>query len=527
MLDAPYPVILLILDGWGIASPSRGNAVTLSYTPNYNNLIRSYPTTAIQASGESVGLPWGEMGNSEVGHMNLGGGKVPYQNLPFINRAISNNTFNSNQSFLAAIAHAKKNNSKLHIMGLISEGCIHSSLNHLYALLELCQQQQVKEVYIHAFLDGRDTPHNSGLDYINKLSNRLKTNGFGKIATLSGRFYAMDRDNHWDRIAKAYLAMTQGVADFKAEDPIQAVEDSYQRQVFDEEFKPTVIVQQGKPVATVCENDAIIFFNFRADRARQITKAFCLPGFDKFPNRIYLRNLLFVAMMEYEKNLPVKIAFSPDKIKVPVAKVVADAGLRQIHIAETEKYAHITFFYNGGIEDPFNGEERIIIPSPAVSSYAEKPEMSAQAVKDQVLAVINSGAYHFVAVNFANADMVGHTGNLAATKKAIETLDVCLGEIISAISNTNGTLIITADHGNAEEKINLQSGEISKEHTKNPVPLFLVGRQWLGQKNIWSTIPHNDLSHVQPVGVLSDVAPTVLHLLNLPIPPEMTGRSLI
>lgn len=528
MLNAPYPVVLAILDGWGIASPSRGNAITLAYTPNFNNFIRTYPATTINAASEAVGLPWAEVGNSEVGHLNIGGGKIVLQNLRLINNAITVGNYFTNSAFLEAIEHVKKNNSKLHLIGLASEGSIHSSLNHLNALLELCQQQKIKEVYIHAILDGRDTSHNDGINYISQLSNRLRSMGFGKIASLSGRFYAMDRDNHWDRIGKAYLAMVKGKADFVAEDPIQAIEDSYHRQVFDEEFVPTVIVSEGKPIATINDNDAAIFFNFRSDRARQLTKAFCLPGFDKFTGRDYLKNFIFVTMMEYEKNLPVRVAFQPDRVQIPIAKVISDAGLKQLHIAETEKYAHVTFFFNGGKEEPFPGEDRIIIPSPAVASYAEKPEMSAYQVKDQVIAAINSGAYHFIVVNFANADMVGHTGNLEATRLAVETIDHCLGEITAAISNTQGTLAITADHGNAEELLNLHNGEINKEHSNNPVPFILVGQNWLGKKNIWPMIPHNDLTHVQPIGQLSDITPTILHLMNLPIPSDMAkAKSLI
>lgn len=526
MLNAPYPVVLAILDGWGVASPSRGNAITLAYTPNYNELIQRYPATTLQASGEIVGLPLGDMGNSEVGHLNLGGGRIIYQNLQLINHAISDASFFNNQALKGALQNVKNNQSSLHLMGLVSEGGIHSSLNHLYALLELCRQEGVKDVYIHAFLDGRDTPHNSALTYVNQLQSRLQAMGIGKIATLMGRFYAMDRDNHWERIAQAYYAMALGQAQFKAADPLAAIEASYRRQVFDEEFQPTVITNaDGSPLATIKEKDSVIFFNFRSDRARQLTKAFVLPGWEKFPNRLYLHNLFFVTMMEYEKNLPVHIAFMPDKIQTPVAKIISDAGLRQLHIAETEKYAHVTFFFNGGQEEPFKGEDRIIVPSPQVASYAEKPEMSALAVKDKVVAAINGGQYHFIVVNFANADMVGHTGNLEATKKAVQYIDQCLGEIAQAINNTAGTLLITADHGNAEEVFNLHTGEIDKEHSVCPVPFIIVGRGWPEKKILWPQIPLNDLSQILPSGALFDVAPTILHLLNLPKSPDMSKSS--
>ncbi|MBI4407868.1 MAG: 2,3-bisphosphoglycerate-independent phosphoglycerate mutase [Candidatus Kerfeldbacteria bacterium] len=528
MLGQGWPIVLLVFDGFGVAAPSRGNAVTLSYLPNFTQLLRDYPAITLQASGEVVGLPWGEMGNSEVGHMNIGGGKIIYQSLPYINKAIFDGSFYTNQAFKDAIAHVKQNNSTLHLMGLVSDGGIHSSQNHLYALLELCQKEQVHNVAIHAFLDGRDTPHNSALHYIQQLQQRLQKMGFGKIATLAGRFWAMDRDNHWERIEAAYNAITQGQAKYTATDPAQAIEASYQRSVFDEELDPTVVVGlDNKPVATVQDNDAVLFFNFRADRARQLTKAFILPAFNKFNRVHYFHNLSFVTMMEYEKNLPVKIAFVPDQIANPVAKVVSEAGMLQLHIAETEKYAHVTFFLNGGREEAYQGEERVMIPSPRVSSYAEAPEMSAGGVRDAVINGIQSGKYHYIVANFANADMVGHTGNLEAAKRAVEFLDHCLGDIVEVVLRCDATLVITADHGNVEEMYNLQTGEIDKEHSTNPVPFLIIGNRWVPVKPLWPQIPMNDLSQLQPMGVLSDVAPSMLHLLGLPSPPDMTARSLI
>ena len=527
MLEQNFPVLLVILDGLGIAAPSRGNAITLANTPNLDNLIRTYPATTLQASGEVVGLPWAEMGNSEVGHLNLGGGKIVYQNLPYINRSISDGTFFTNKAFLAAAEHVKKNNSKMHLMGLTSEGGVHSSQNHLYALLEFCKNQALDKVFIHCFLDGRDTPHNSGINYITQLSDRMKAMGTGKIATISGRYYAMDRNNNWDRIEKAYVAMTEGKAKYKALDPLTAIEESYRRQIFDEEFIPTIIEENGKPVAKIEDNDAVIFFNYRADRAREMTKAFVLPGFNKFPRPKYLENLSFVTMTEYEKNLPVKIAFQPGKINVPLAKVVSDAGLKQLHIAETEKYAHITFFFNGGQEDEYPGEERIIIPSPSVSSYDQVPEMSAEELTKKLLEQLNKHFFQFIIVNYANADMIGHTGNIQAAIKGVEAIDKALGELTNFILKTTGTMVITADHGNAEEMYNLQTGEIMKEHTTNPVPFILVGQRWAQQKAMWPQVPHNDLSQVQPSGVLSDVAPTLLSLMGLQAPADMTSRSLI
>ena len=527
MLGQGWPVVLLVLDGFGVAAPSRGNAITLAYTPHLNQLLRDYPSITLQASGEVVGLPWGEMGNSEVGHLNIGGGKIIYQSLPYINKSIADGSFFQNEAFLEACKHVREHNSTLHLMGLVSDGGIHSSQNHLYALLELCQQQQISNVIIHAFLDGRDTPHNSALHFIQQLQTRLQKIGFGKIASLAGRYWAMDRDNHWERIEAAYNAITQGVAKYTATDPVQAVELSYQRSVFDEELDPTVIVDQaGAPVGKLNENDAAIFFNFRADRARQLTKAFVLPTFNKFERKNYV-HVPFVTMMEYEKNLPVRIAFVPDQIQNPVARIVSEAGMQQLHVAETEKYAHVTFFLNGGREDAYQGEDRVMIPSPRVSSYAQIPEMSAGGVRDAVIQGITSGKYHYIVANFANADMVGHTGNLEAAKRAVEFLDKCLGDIVEVVKQNDATLVITADHGNAEEMYNLQTGEIDKEHSTNPVPFLIIGNRWAQVKPLWPQVPMNDLSQMQPMGVLSDVAPTILRLLGLPTPPDMTARSLI
>jgi len=525
---AGWPIVLLIFDGFGVAPASRGNAITLSYMPNYNQFIHTYPAVTLQASGEVVGLPWAEMGNSEVGHLNIGGGKIVYQSLPFINRTIADGTFNTNEQFLKALHHAKANNSALHLMGLVSDGGIHSSQNHLYALLELCQKEQVTNVFIHAFLDGRDTPHNSALHYIQQLQLRLNKLGFGKIATLAGRFWAMDRDNHWDRIQAAYNAMTQGVAKYQNTDAAVAVAESYKRSVFDEELEPTVIVDaSGQPLTTIKDNDAVIFFNFRADRARQLTKAFVLPAFAKFDRPHYFQNMPFVTMMEYERNLPVKVAFVPDQINQPIARVISEAGLKQLHIAETEKYAHVTFFLNGGREEAWPGEDRLMIPSPRVSSYATVPEMSAAGVRDAVIQGMQSGQYQFIVANFANADMVGHTGNLEATKHAVEFLDECLGAIVQVALQSNATVVLTADHGNAEELYNLQTGQIDKEHSTSPVPFMIIGNRWGQTKPLWPQVPMNDLAQMQPIGVLSDVAPTILHLLGLPVPPDMTARSLI
>ena len=519
------PLVLIILDGWGVAPPSRGNCLDLARTPVMDKLISVFPSMTLQASGESVGLPWGEMGNSEVGHLNLGAGKIIYQNLPRINKSISDGSFFKNEALKKACLHVKKNNSDFHVMGLVSTGGVHSSIDHLYAILEFCQKEKIKNLYIHAFLDGRDTPHNSAQNFIEKLQSRMDELKIGKIATLSGRFYAMDRDNRWDRIEKAYLALTQGKAENYAKNPLEAVLKSYQNNIYDEQFIPTVITQEKDlPIAKVKNNDALVFFNFRADRARQLTKAFVLPGFEKFPRKEYLNDLFFVAMTEYEKDLPVLIAFPPEKIEKPIAKVISDNNLNQLHIAETEKYAHVTFFFNGGREDPFPNEHRALIPSPSVSSYDQKPEMSARQVTERVIKEINTGKYAFVVINFANSDMVGHTGNIPAIIKAIETVDQCLGEIVDCVLAIDGCLIITADHGNAEDKINSQTGFINKEHNTDPVPFIIVGKPWegKGQKGL-----SRDLSVLTPFGMLSDVAPTILAIMGIPKPSEMTGRNLL
>ena len=529
MPNRPKPSVLIILDGWGIAPAVLGNAITNAKTPNFDSLIQTYPTVALQASGEAVGLPYGEAGNSEVGHTSLGAGKIVYQNLPRITQAIWNGTFFSNPAFQGAISHAQKNNSNLHLMGLVSSGGVHSYLEHLSALMDLVKRQKFTRVYIHAFLDGRDTAENSGLNFITQLSEGLRSIGLGQIATISGRFYAMDRDNHWERVSKAYNAMVLGQSGKKFSNPTEAVKESYNRKVYDEEFVPVIITdeQAQKPIATVDDNDALIFFNFRPDRAREITKAFVMDKVEGFTNPKKVKNLFFVTMTEYEKGFPVQVAFPPEQIKNPLPKILSDANLTQFHIAETEKYAHVTFFFNGGKEDEYPGEERIIIPSPSVSSYDQAPEMSADILTKKIIEEMNKQEFHFIVANYANADMVGHTGNVQAAVKAVESLDKCLGELLSAILQTTGTLVLTSDHGNCEEMYNLQTGEIMKEHTTNPVPFILAGQRWAQQKAMWPPVPHNDLSQIQPSGVLSDVAPTLLSLMGLQAPKEMTSRSLI
>ncbi|MFH1193974.1 MAG: 2,3-bisphosphoglycerate-independent phosphoglycerate mutase [bacterium] len=522
----PKPCVLMILDGWGIAPPSEANAISQAKTPVVNRLISTYPAMTLSASGMEVGLRIGEMGNSEVGHLNIGAGRVYYQTLPRINKAVSDGSFLSNPVFLNACAAVKKNKSKLHLIGLLSPGGVHSHEEHLYALLELAKAQKVKDVFVHAFLDGRDTIYNAGKDFVGRLQEKMKELKTGKLATMSGRFYAMDRDNHWDRIEKAYLAMTKAEGP-AAKDPIQALMDSYAANVFDEEFVPMVVQSRfGKPVATIEDGDAVIFFNFRADRARQMTKAFVADDFNGFAREKKL-NILFVAMTEYEKDLPVPIAFPPDLINECLAKVIADNGLRQLHIAETEKYAHITFFLNGQKEEQFAGEDRAIIPSPHVPSYDQKPEMAVREITDRVIKEIKEEKYDFIAINFANADMVAHTGDISATVRGVEFLDKCVGEIVEQIFLFGGAAFITADHGNAEELANLQTGERDKEHSTNPVLFIIAGEKFEGQNMGLPEGVGADLSLVPPVGILGDVAPTILKVMELPQPEEMTGHSLI
>ncbi len=516
----------MILDGWGTAPPSRSNAITMAKTPAITNFIKTYPAMTLQASGEAVGLSWGEIGNSEVGHLNIGSGKLIYQNLPRINKAIFEGTFFENEKFLAAIAHAKKHKGKLHLLGLISTGGVHSHIDHLFTLLELCSREKFTDVYIHGFLDGRDMPYNSGVDFVERIVDKCKEMDLGRIATLSGRFYAMDRDNHWERIVLAYNAMVKGESKDSYGDPIEAVRDSYGKKIYDEEFVPAVMTENGQPVAKIEDGDAAIFFNFRSDRGRELTKALVLPGFDKF-DREYFKHLYFVTMTEFEKDMPVEVAFAPELINESLAKAISDNNLTQLHIAETEKYAHVTFFFNGGQEKEFRGEERILVPSPRVPSYADKPEMSVKEVTKKIIEAVMSDKFDFIVANFANCDMVGHTGNLKATVKAVETVDSCVKRVAEVILAKGGVLLITADHGNAEELLNLQSGEIDKEHSTYPVPFILISKEWEGKNAGLQEIPGGDLSLLQPSGLLSDVAPTILKIMGLKQPEEMTGRALI
>ncbi len=519
------PYVLIVIDGFGVAPDSKGNAITQAETPNFDRFIRTYPTMTLRASGEEVGLSWGEMGNSEVGHLAIGAGRVYYQMFPRINRSISDGSFFENDAFLQAVAHVKKQGGRLHLVGMVSGGRVHSMDEHCHALLELSKKQGLKEVYVQAILDGRDTVYNVGIDFITSLQEKMRTLKIGKIASLSGRYFAMDRDNRWERTQKAYDAMVRGEGN-KATDPLQVIKDSYAKEVYDEEFVPTVLMDGDQPVGTIRENDAVIFFNFRPDRMRQLAKAFVLPEFSNFDRQI-VEGLFPVTMAEYEKGLPVHIAFPPQTVEQCLAEVLSAHGLTQLHIAETEKYAHVTFFLNGTKEDPFPGEERIIIPSPKVASYDLAPEMSAWDITNRVIKEMREDKFDFLVMNFANPDMVGHTGNLEATIKAVETVDACLGKIVEETLSRDGAVFVTADHGNAEEKLNLRTGDINKEHATNPVPFLIISKTYEGQPSIAGEVPDGDLSLMPPVGMLADVAPTILAVMGIEQPPEMIGQPLI
>ncbi|MFH1457189.1 MAG: 2,3-bisphosphoglycerate-independent phosphoglycerate mutase [Patescibacteria group bacterium] len=515
----PKPVVLIILDGWGVAPDSFGNVITIAKTPNFDRYCREYFCSILQASGEAVGLPYGEIGSSEVGHINIGAGKIIYQDLPRINKAIIDGSFATNPFFLKACKNVHKNKSSLHLIGLLSDGGVHASVEHLYALLEIAKGQNLEKVFVHVILDGRDMAYNSGLELIESLEHKMKEIGIGKIATISGRFWSMDRDNRWDRTEKAYNAIALGDAENFFSDPLEAVKVSYSNKKYDEEMEP-VIINKTK----IISDDSVIFFNFRPDRARQLTKAFVLPGFDKFKREVYLQGLFFVTMTQYEKNLSVSVAFPPDFVEYPLARILSENDLKQLHVSETEKYAHVTYFFNGGAEKVFNGEKDILVPSPKVDSYDKKPEMSAREIKTIVLKEIQGGQYDFMVINFANADMVGHTGAIKATVKAVETVDKCLGEIVVAVLEKQGVVIITSDHGNAEELINQNSGEIIKEHSTNPVPFIVVGNNFRRLD-----VPDGgiDLTMLTPSGVLADVSPTILKIMGIEKPKDMTGQSLV
>ena len=523
----PKPVLLIILDGWGVAAPSATNAITVAKTPNLDSYLEEYPVVNLAASGLAVGLPEGVIGSSEVGHLTIGSGQVIKQSLPLINQAIEDQTFYANEQLLAAINWSQKNNSQLHLMGLLSDGGVHSSQEHLYALLEMCKKNNLTKVFVHAFLDGRDTPYNSGIDYLQKLQAKMTEIGCGQIASVCGRYYAMDRDNHWERISIAYQALTKGESKYLVTDPIVALNESYQRGVYDEECEPILVINnENKPLALVQDNDAIIYFNYRPDRGRELTKAFTLPTFPLLANRKFCANLYFVTMTQYEKDIPAHVAFNTQQEFVSLTKVLSQAGLKQLHVAETEKYVHVTYFFNGREEQPASGEERILIPSPRVASYDQEPRMGADEITKQVLAAINKEEFDFILVNYANADMVGHTGKFSAIVTAIDCLDENVGQLVEETLKLDGLVMITADHGNAEQTYDLERQQISKEHSLNLVPCYVISNELKG-KTIYQGLKRDNLHTFKQAGQLADIAPTILKIMGLKKPEQMSGQSLI
>lgn len=501
------PLALIILDGFGYNSSNYGNAIAAAKTPNLDKLFASCPHTLIGASGMDVGLPDGQMGNSEVGHTNIGAGRIVYQELTRITKAIKDGDFFENAAFNAAVENCKKNGSALHLMGLTSDGGVHSHNSHLYALVKLAKKAGLEKVFIHCFMDGRDVPPTSGKEYIAELQQKLDEIGVGKIASVMGRYYAMDRDNRWERVEKAYAAMVYGEGN-KNSCPVDTMEKSYAADVTDEFVVPTVCAEN----AQVRPNDSIIFFNFRPDRAREITRTFVDPEFNGFERKNGFFPLYFVCMTQYDATMPnVDVAFKPQSLVNTFGEYISKKGLTQLRIAETEKYAHVTFFFNGGVEASFDGEDRALIPSPKVATYDLKPEMSAYEVCDEVVSRINSGKYDVIILNYANCDMVGHTGVFEAAVAAVEAVDTCVGKTVDAILSQGGAALITADHGNADQMYE-PDGSPFTAHTTNPVPLIGVG---LNGKELKSG------------GKLADLAPTMLEILNLPKPAEMDGESLL
>jgi len=533
------PIVLIILDGWGIATEGPGNAVAQAKIPHFKSFWGSYPHTSLLASGEAVGLPHHEKGNSETGHLNLGAGRIIYQDLPRISMAIADGSFSKNAAFLETANHVKKFNSCFHLMGLIGHGGVHSSLDHLYALLRFAKEQELKNVYLHLLTDGRDSPPTSALTHIEEIEEKMKEIGLAaQIGTIIGRYFALDRDNRWERTEIAYRALTERKGEI-TRDIKKTIQKSYEQGVTDEFIKP--IIAEG--ARGISKNDGVIFFNFRIDRPRQLTKAFVIDDFqkligqkiafdpytEKYLKKTYverriasifdrgpkIENLCFTTMTEYEKELPVKIAFAPIKVNLPLGRILSEQNLRQLRITETEKERFVTYYFNGQREEPFPGEERVIIPSPDVPTYDMKPEMAAFQVTEEAIKNLKRRTYDFILLNYPNPDMVGHTGVLQAGIKACEVIDENLGRLVSTVSNVGGISLITADHGNVEEMINLETGQVDTEHSTNPVPLIIMGKEFLSQSTKLQS------------GILADIAPTILKLLGVSVPSEMSGRPLI
>jgi 2,3-bisphosphoglycerate-independent phosphoglycerate mutase len=515
MSKRPKPMVLTVLDGWGYRAETKGNAIALARKPAYDELIRKFPNTLIHTSGPFVGLPEGQMGNSEVGHMNMGAGRIVHMDITRIDLLIANKQLQNVPLFQQTMERGRTR--QLHFVGLLSDGGVHSHIQHLFALLEMAKQQKVENVFVHCFTDGRDTPPNSGRDYVRQLQQKMRELGVGQIATLVGRYYAMDRDNRWERVELAYRALVHGEAETRTDDPVAALQRSYEQDVTDEFVKPIVVTKESgasaTPVGLIRDEDAVIFFNFRADRARQMTCALAAPDFDKFADAKRPKNLFYVGMTQYDKNWPwLKYVIAPEKLEHILAQVFAELQYKNLRTAETEKYAHVTYFFNGGVEKPFGGEERILVPSPKVATYDLKPEMSASGITDTVVKAIEKGEFDAIIMNYANADMVGHSGKLEAAIKAVEAVDAGLARIYQAMKPRGGAWIITADHGNAETMIDPVTGGPHTYHTTNPVPFILVS--------------DDDKLRLRAGGSLRDIAPTMLSALGQPQPADMTGTDL-
>ncbi|MCB7303193.1 2,3-bisphosphoglycerate-independent phosphoglycerate mutase [Bariatricus massiliensis] len=506
------PTVLMILDGYGLNDKTTGNAVAEANTPVMDKLMAECPFVKGNASGMAVGLPEGQMGNSEVGHLNMGAGRIVYQDLTKITKSISDGDFFENPALIEACRNAKDNGTALHMFGLVSDGGVHSHNTHIYGLLELAKRQGLSKVYVHCFLDGRDTPPASGKDYVQELTEKMAELGIGEVATVMGRYYAMDRDNRWERVEKAYNAMVRGEG-VEASDAVQAVQQSYDKEETDEFVMPTVVMKDGKPTATIKDGDSIIFFNFRPDRAREITRTFCDDEFAGFDRGERVKTT-YVCFTEYDVTIGNKlVAFVKDEITNTFGEFLAANGLKQARIAETEKYAHVTFFFNGGVEEPNEGEDRILVKSPKVATYDLKPEMSAYEVCDKLVEAVKSGKYDVIIINFANPDMVGHTGVENAAVQAIEAVDACVGRTVDAVKEVDGQMFICADHGNAEQLIDDVTGEPFTAHTTNPVPFILVNA--------------DPAYKLREGGCLADIAPTLIELMGMKQPEEMTGKSLL
>lgn len=535
------PVVLIIMDGWGIAPAGPGNAISQAKLTALPKLWATYPHGKLLASGEAVGLPKGEDGNTETGHLNLGAGRVVYQDLPRINMAIADGSFYQNEAFLSAVSHAEGHMSNIHVLGLIGSGGVHSNMEHLFALLWFCKNSNLSRLYLHLITDGRDSPPKSAITYVSQIKDEITRVGIGTIASVTGRYYAMDRDQRWERTEKAYTALTEGKG-LTASSATAAIEQAYQKNITDEFIEPTMITRDGIPLALIKHNDVVIFFNYRIDRPRQLTKAFVLPDFSKtaqlseydpyaikyfkkhtmiqdahepFKRTTFLENLFFVTMTEYEKKLPVTVAFPPQTVVAPIGRVVSEMGFKQLRLAETEKERFVTYYFNGQREEPYTGEDRIIIPSAQVATYDLKPEMSASELLEHLLQKLTEKIYSFIVVNFANPDMVAHTGVIQAAIRACEVTDICVGKVVEAVLSLDGACFITADHGNVEEMIDPVTGGIDTEHSTYPVPFLCIAKEFTGK------------SEELPSGMLADVAPTILSLMGAPIPATMNGRNLL